>query len=213
MSIQIFNKRKILVDNIVVGSFLITFFVWMFSSPLLIIMAALVYPMSCLFIYGLMKTSRAFRHKELSDIKKALLLIFGVVLILFSSFMLILVFSQPPIPLRFILYFFSLPLFLVGIAGLFKGLIINVYSPFQRKINIAIGLLTLLFILFAVLTAETLFILNLLLLSGILITNCLIRAALYLSEYGLILNSVKNLKLAIIIMDSRGVTQNEDNSR
>ena len=142
MSLQIFNKRKTLVDNIIVASLIVTIFVWVFSSPLLIIMSALVYPMSCLFIYGLLKISRVFRVKELTDLKKGLLLILGVVSILFSSFMLILVFSTPPIPLRFIIYFLSLPLFLIGFAGLLKGLIVTVYSPLQRKINVAIGIFT-----------------------------------------------------------------------
>lgn len=213
MSLQIFNKRKTLVDNIIVASLIVSIFVWVFSSPLLIIMSALVYPMSCLFIYGLVKISRVFRVKELTDLKKGLLLILGVVSILFSSFMLILVFSTPPIPLRFIIYFLSLPLFLIGFAGLLKGFIVTVYSPLQRKINVAIGIFTLLFISFAVLTAETLFMLNLISLSGLIIVNSLIRAALYLSEYGLVLNSVKNLKLTFYIMESIGVPQKESDPR
>ena len=207
------NKRKLLVDNIVVGTLIVIILGMALSSPLLIIMSAVVYPMSCLFIYGLLKTSRAFRDKELRGKIKVLLLILGVGSIIFSSYILILVFSQPPISLSFILYFLSLPVFLIGIAGLLKGLIVSVYSPLQRKINVAIGILTLMLIWFAILTAEPFFLLNLLSLSGLLIANGLFRAALYLSEYGLVLDSVKNLKLALMIMDSIGAPQKESNSR
>jgi hypothetical protein len=213
MSFQFFEKRKLLVDNIVVGIIIIVLAVWAFSSPLLIIMSAVVYPMSCLFIYGLMKTYQSLRDIELKGISKVLLLILGVVSIIFSGYILILVFSQPPIPLSFILYFFSLPVFLIGIAGLLKGLIVTVYSPRHRKINITIGVVTSVAIWFAVLTTETLFIFNLFLLTGLLILNGLFRSALYLSEYGLVLNSVKNLKLSLIIMDSTGIPQRESDSR
>ena len=213
MSFQFMSKRKLLVDNIVVGTLIVIILGMALSSPLLIIMSAVVYPMSCLFIYGLLKTSRAFRDKELRVKIKVLLLILGVGSIIFSSYILILVFSQPPISLSFILYFLSLPVFLIGIAGLLKGLIVSVYSPLQRKINVAIGILTLILIWFAILTAEPFFLLNLLSLSGLLIANGLFRAALYLSEYGLVLDSVKNLKLALMIMDSIGAPQKESISR
>lgn len=213
MSFQNFNNRKTLVDNIVVGTFIVILLVMALSSLLFLIMSAVVYPMSCLFIYGLLKIFKALRDKELKGIIIILLLIFGVVSITFSSYILILVFSQPPIPLSSILYFFSLPLFLIGFAGLLKGLVVVVYSPLQRKTNIILGILTLSFILFAALTAEIFFIFNLFSLSGLLIANGLFRAALYLSEYGLVLDSVKNLKLALFIMDSIGAPHKESNSR
>lgn len=50
MSFQFFNKRKILVDNIVVGTVIVILLGMALSSPLLIIMSSVVYPMSCLFI-------------------------------------------------------------------------------------------------------------------------------------------------------------------
>lgn len=213
MSFQFFNKRKILVDNIVVGTVIVILLGMALSSPLLIIMSSVVYPMSFLFIYGFFKISRAFRDKDINHKKIVLLLILGVGSIIFSSYILILVFSQPPIPLSFILYFLSFPVFLIGIAGLLKGLIVTVYSPLHRRINIATGIVTTALTLFAILTAETFFLLNLLSLSGLLIANGLFRAALYLSEYGLVLDSVKNLKLALMIMDSIGVPHEESKSR
>ncbi len=213
MSFQFFNKRKILVDNIVVGTLIVILLVMALNVHLLIIMSAVVYPMSCLFIYGLLKASRAFRDKDLIGKNKVLLLVLGVGSIIFSGYILILVFSQPPIPLSFILYFLSLPVFLIGLAGLLKGLIVTVYSPHHRRINIAVGIFTSLLTLFAILTAETFFMFNLLSLSGLLIANGLLRAALYLSEYGLVLDSVKNLKLALMIMDSVGVPHKESDSQ
>jgi len=95
-----------------------------------------------------------------------------------------------------------MPIFLIGLAGLLKGLIIDVYSPNFRYLNIVIGATTVLFTVIAIVFAETGFLFHLVTLLTILTLNGILRSALYLSEYGLSLKSFRNLKLVWYIMDN-----------
>ena len=95
-----------------------------------------------------------------------------------------------------------MPIFLIGLAGLLKGLIVNVYSPLFRYLNILIGAITMYFTVIAIVFAETGFIFHLFTLLTTLTLNGLLRSALYLSEYGLSLKSFRNLKLVWFIMDN-----------
>jgi len=103
-----------------------------------------------------------------------------------------------------------IPLFLIGLAGLLKGLIVDVYSTRFRRLNVLIGAITFLFIVFAIVSAETGFIFYTFTLLITFALNGILRAALYLSEYGLSLKSFRDLKLVWFLMDSPALPQPEN---
>lgn len=201
MSVQVINKRKLLVDNIILVALLIIIVILTFFFKLIIIMSAAVYPMTCLLIYGFLKTHRGIFNKNLNYIKKVLNLMAGVISILFSSLILILIFSQPHIPASYIIYFLALPSFLIGLAGFLKGLIVNTFSPLFRSLNMAFGILTIITTIIAILFADVSFIFYLCSLIIALALNGVLRSALYLSEFGLSLKSFRNFKLVFLIME------------
>ena len=201
MSIQVINKQKLLVDNIILGALMIWLVISVLFVHLIFIMSAIVYPTSCLLIYGFLKTHKGIFNKNLNYKKKALNLIAGVIFIIFSSFILILIFSQPHISASYIIYFLALPIFFIGLAGFLKGLIINTYSPLFRSLNMAIGILTIITTFIAILFADASFIFYLCSLLIALALNGVLRSALYLSEFGLSLKSFRNFKLVFIIME------------
>ncbi len=211
MSIRVINKQKLLVDNIIVVVLIIIIGILACFFHLLIIMSAVVYPMSCLLIYGFLRTHKGIFNKNLGYKKKALNFIAGVISIIFSIFILILIFSQPPISASYIIYFLALPIFLIGFAGFLKGLIINTFSSLFRSLNTAFGILTIITTFIAILFADASFIFYLCSLLIALALNGVLRSALYLSEYGLSFKSFRNFKLVFLIMESIDVINLENN--
>lgn len=201
MSILLLNKQKLLVDHIVLVALLIMMVILTLFFRLIILMSAAVYPMSCLLIYGFLKTHKGIFNKNLNYIKKVLNLIAGVISIIFSSLILTLIFSQPNIPASYIIYFLALPSFLIGLAGFLKGLIVNTFSPLFRSLNMAFGILTIITTYYAILFADVNFIFYFCSLLITLALNGVLRSALYLSEFGLSLKSFRNFKLVFIIME------------
>lgn len=180
------------------------------GSLKIIIMSSVVYPMSCLLIYGLLRIHQGIFNTRLSLIKMILNLILGIASIFFSIFMLNLIFSQPTITVSYIIYFLALPIFLIGLAGFLKGLIVDTYSPLFRSLNMGFGLLTIITTFIAILFADVSFIFYICSLLIALALNGVLRSALYLSEYGLSLKSFRNFKLVFIIMESINVINTEN---
>ena len=112
------------------------------------------------------------------------------------------IFSYPHITTGYIIYFLAIPTSLVGLAGFLKGFIVNVYSPLLRILNMLVGMGTFLYSGYAIIFAEFNFLLHLIVLLVCLSLNGILRAALYLSEYGLTLNKVKSFKIVFYIMDN-----------
>ena len=149
--------------------------------------------------------------RRLRFILRVLNLLLGIVCIIFPSYILNYMFKRPNIPASFIIYFLGIPIFFIGLAGLLKGLIVNVYSPLFRFLNVIIGATTIFFTIIAIIFSETGYIFHLFTLLTTLTLNGILRAALYLSEYGLSLTSFRNLKLIWFIMDSPPLLTQEEN--
>ena len=203
MSIRsLMNKEKIMVDDIIcvvliaLFGFLVIFFV------LIAIMALAVYPISTLLLYGIYKIHKGIFNKELNATRKVVGLLLGIGYISFAILILSIIFSQPRIHASFIIYFLAIPTFLIGLAGFFKGVIIKVYSPLFRRLNMLIGASTIMLTIISIVFAESGFIYFLFSLLIALILNGISRSALYLSEFGLSLNRIRNLKLVFLIMNS-----------
>lgn len=166
------------------------------------ILSIVVYPMSVALPYGIYRVYKTINDREIALRAKIIKVIFQMGYIIFSMLFLNMIFSYPHITLSYIIYFLSIPISLIGFAGFLKGLMIGVYSPLIRFFNTLVGLFTIFYTFIAVLYADFNFMLHFIVLLGTLSVNGILRAALYLSEYGLSLNEMKSFKIVFYIMDS-----------
>ena len=211
MSIRsLMNKQKVLVDDIISVILVIIIIFLDFTNQLIAIMSIGVYCFFCLILYGLIRFYMGIFNRKLNFVPRVLNLLFGLACVIIPSYILNYMFTRPNIPASFILFFLGMPIFLIGLAGLLKGLIVNVYSPLFRFLNALIGAITVYFTVTAIIYPETGYIFHLFTLLTTLTLNGILRAALYLSEYGLSLKSFKNLKLVWFLMDSL-LPQQEEN--
>ncbi len=206
----IINKQKKLVDDIVSVVLVILLVFVAFAVTLLAIMSIGVYCLFVLIMYSIYRSYKGIFDRKLKTISRVLSLSFGITFIIIPSYILSYMFAQSNIPASYFIYLLCIPLFLIGLAGLLKGLIVDVYSTRFRRLNVLIGAITFLFIIFAIISAETGFIFHIFTLLITFALNGILRAALYLSEYGLSLDSFKNLKLVWFLMDSPALPQPEN---
>ena len=196
------NKQKLMVDDIITVVLIVILFLLALGFRVFLLMSLIVYPMASLLIYGIGGTYKGIFNKKMNSIKKVLNFVLGIVYILFAIYMFILLFTPPRIPINYIIYFLFIPIFLIGIGGVLKGLLVNVYSPLFRFLNVLIGAITVIFAIIALIFAEIGFTFHLVTLLTTLTLNGILRSALYLSEYGLKLNRFQNLKLVWFLMDN-----------
>jgi len=208
---SLMNRRKVIVDDIISVFLIIIVIYIIIFNKLFGIMSLAVYSFFCLLLYGLYRSYKCFFDRKLNIIIKVLNLIFGIACIILTSYTLYILFTRPNIPASFYIYFLGFPIFLIGLAGLLKGLIVDVFSPLFRFLNIIIGATTVLLTLIAIIFAEVGYLFHIFALLTNLTLNGVLRAALYLSEYGLSLNSFKNLKLVWFLMDSPSLPQQMEN--
>ena len=196
------NKQKLIVDNIVCVAIIIVIFTLLMFFRLIAIMSIVVYPMAVLLPYGIYQSYKTFFNRELKISGKVLKITFQIGYALFAMIFLNMLFSYPHITLSYIIYFLSIPTLLIGFAGFLKGLIIEVYSPFLRGLNMVIGIITVIETTIAIMFADVNFIFHFFALLVVLSLNGILRAALYLSEFALSLKKMRNLKLVFIIMNN-----------
>jgi hypothetical protein len=210
MSVRSFlNKKKRRVDDIISILLIIILVYISFYATLLAIMTLGVYCLTVLLIYAVYRAQKGIFDKDIKLLHRILNIIFGIFFIFSSGYILIYMFTRPNIPSSFFVYFLSMPMFLVGLAGFLKGLMVNVYSPLFRYLNVLIGAVTLFFTVIATLFAEVNVIFHIVTLLTTMTLNIILRSALYLSEYGLKLNSFRNFRLVWYIMDSVPMPQQE----
>ena len=208
---SLMNKQKLIVDGIISVLLILTLLFLALYIQLLAFMSIGVYSFFCLLLYGIYRSYKSITDRRLKFIFRVLNLLLGIVCIIFPSYILNYMFKRPNIPASFIIYFLGIPIFFIGLAGLLKGLIVNVYSPLFRFLNVIIGATTIFFTVIAIIFSETGYIFHLFTLLTTLTLNGILRAALYLSEYGLSLKSFRNLKLVLFIMNSPHLAPKEEN--
>jgi hypothetical protein len=199
---DLINKKKLRCDNIISIALIIGILVLFVFFRLIIFVSMIVYPISSLFLNGIYVVYKGLTKKDRTLTIRVLRLILGIFYLTFSTFILIMIFSYSHITLNYIIYFLSIPAFFIGFAAILKGLIVEVYSPFYRKLNILIGFLTFGITVLALFYAEAYFPLSLISLLVLLTLNGILRAGLYLSEYGLSIRNLKNIRLVFYIMDN-----------
>lgn len=202
MNIQDFvNKDKLRCDNIISISLIIFLFVLFIFLRYLIYLSLMVYPLCSAFIFGVYYIYRSlFKEKETKN--KVGRFIQGAIYVTFSTSMLLLIFSYPQITVNYIVYFLAIPVIFIGFAAILKGSLVDVYSPTYRKFNIFIGFISIIITILDLYIIEFYFLLSLTSLIIILILNGISRSGLYLSEYGLSLRNIKNMKYVFFIMDN-----------
>jgi len=176
------HKQKVLADDFILASIVITIFILFLFFHLILVMSLIVYPVSTMFLLGIYKVLIGLFNKNLKE-SRLKNIIFGSFYIPFSIFILSIIFSQPHITKGYIIYFLAIAMIIIGFAGIIKGVIIKSYLFKFRLINMIIGTLTIVYTIFAFKFAESGFIYNLILIPIVLLLNGLGRAALYLSEY------------------------------
>ena len=199
---SLLNKRKVFVDDVITALLLIIVLYLIIFNIRLAIVSLGVYPFFSLILYGFYRSYKGIFTRNLDFILRALNLLFGIVSIIFSIIFINSLLSHRDAPASYSIYLLGMPIFLIGLAGLLKGLIVNVYSPNFRYLNIIIGATTVLITVIAIIFAETGFMFHIFTLLTTLALNGIFRSALYLSEYGLSLKNVKNLKLVWFMMDN-----------
>jgi hypothetical protein len=157
--------------------------------------------MIALFINGILKIKKGFYDEELESSKKVWHVIYGIFCILFSICVLGFIFIQPHVSIQIYNGLLAFPMQMVGFAAIFKGFLVRAYAYFLRLINVALGIVTVSFSLNVLMNPEVGNIWYLLLLISILLLNILFRSALYLSEFGLSIKNLNNMKIVFMIVN------------
>ncbi|TFG21051.1 MAG: hypothetical protein EU533_05715 [Promethearchaeota archaeon] len=206
---ELINNDKIKCDNILsitlLGSLAVLFIFFQF----IVYISLVVYPFCSVFFYGI---SHLYRGMFKEKITKKIIykLLQGIAYLIFSSFFLILIFSYPHITLDYVVIFISIPLIFIGLAAIIKGILIDVYSSKYRRVNIMVGVGTIIVTILVLYNIDFNFIISLTSLLVLVILNGISRSALYLSEYGLSIKNLKNLKYVFYIMDNLVTTSLEE---
>ena len=199
---ELVDKGKIRCDNYISITLIIGILILLLFFRLLTYMSLMIFPFFSLFLHGVDYIYRLATKKYKTVKTRVFRLILGIFYIGLSTFVIWLVFSHPQITLSYIVYFLSIFMVFIGLAGIFKGFMIEVYSIFYRKANIIIGFTTLIGIVLAIYFVEFYFFLSLTSLIVLLVLNGIVRSGLYLSEYGLSIRNLKNIKYVFFIMDN-----------
>ena len=194
------NNEKIKCDKIIIISLIIGIVFLLISSPRLLILSFFVYPFSSLFLVGLYNVYRSF-FTEIKTQTKILRFIQAIIYLALSTFMLVILFSFSNITLNYIIYLLAIPIFFIGFAAIIKGLLVGVYSSTYRAFNIFIGVVTIIINVLTLYIADFFFSLSLISLISLLLLNAISRSCLYLSEFGLSILNLKNLKYVIYAMN------------
>ena len=171
------------------------------SLRIIIYVAVIVYPMIALIIYGGSQVKKGIKIEYEPQLKRSLRTIYGFACISFSIFIIILIFTQPNITLSTILELLAFPLITTGFAGVIKGAIINDYSINSRIYNIIIGAITMGFSIYGFNFSYIAPLNQIIILLVLLVLNFFFRAAMYLSEFGLSITQLKNLRIVFLIIN------------
>ena len=205
-----FNKEKLRCDDLISITLILSFVFLFVFFRLFVFTSIYVFPFSSVFLYGIFYVYKGLFKKDRTLTIRVLKLILGIMYLLFSTIILVLIFSSPHITLGYVIFFLSIPAFFIGLAAILKGSIVQVYTPFYRKLNILIGFITLFITFLAIYYAEAYFILSLISLLVLLTLNGISRSGLYLSEYGLSIRNLKNIKFVFYIMDNLQMVNPEE---
>ncbi|MHA1986317.1 MAG: hypothetical protein ACW98D_06755 [Promethearchaeota archaeon] len=202
--IEFKHKDKIRAEDYITGFLIIGFLIFAVFYTLESLMSLLVYPLIALFFRGIVSIKVGTAKINKGNPKNLNKVLLGIISIGFSVAILDFFVKLPEITPQILITLAVYPIFITGLASIVKGLIINIYSRKHRYINIFIGIITIMFCMFALFSYQIFYpnsyLFHFVSLSILLIINILSRAALYLSEFNLSLFHKKNYKLFFYII-------------
>lgn len=201
MSIEdLMSKNKLKADDYILISLIVGFLLFALIFRLAALVSVIIYPLASLGIMGTIKIVNAFNKRKHDGHVNGDMIIRGIIYIIFSVIFITFILSLPNITSYIIISIITFPIFVVGCAGIIKGMLIEIYSIKYRIINILIGLTTITICFFILFSVMNVFLINIIIYSILLFMNVLSRAALYLSEYGVSLFHKTNYKLFFYII-------------
>jgi len=198
--LDLIDKNKIRADDYITISMILMYLLYAIFFTLEAYVSLIVYPLIALMVTGILKIVNSLKKKNRGNDSNFNQILRGIIYIIFGWFFINNILIQPNITPNRIITLIAFPLVIVGMAGIIKGILIDIYSAKHRVLNILIGLVTLIISVMAFASTEENYIIYILTLSTIFLINILSRAALYLSEYGLSLIHLKNFKLFFYII-------------
>ncbi|HDZ17515.1 MAG TPA: hypothetical protein ENH75_04455 [archaeon] len=207
MELDLINHKKIRADNYITILMISMLLLYAYFFTLEALVSLIVYPLVALVASGIIKFVYVF-NKEKRDIQEIIeegagnfnKILLGIIYIIFGLLFLNFILNRPNITPDIIINIIVFPMMIIGMAGITKGILIDIYSENYRVANILIGGVTLIICIMAFASTEKNYITYVVTLSAILLINFLSRAALYLSEFGLSLVHIKNIKLFFYII-------------
>ncbi|MFX1420463.1 MAG: hypothetical protein ACFE9N_16280 [Promethearchaeota archaeon] len=198
------NKDKIRADSYTLGFTVVFFLIFLLIFQIEALFSIIAYPLVALLIQGVLKIISSLNKRNRGRGNNVNQFFIGIFYMIFSLWLLVYFITFPNITSQRIINLIAFPMFIVGISGILKCIIIKVYSFKFRIINTIIGGITIelcIMVFFSPLIfPESFFLFHIIALSISLIANILGRAALYLSEFGLSLLSFRNFKIFFYII-------------
>jgi len=199
MSLDLINKNKIKADDYISVTIVIIFVLFAVFFHLEVLVSIIVYPFVSLAVYGVLKIIEFFNKRNARE-RNPIKFSFGIVSLIVSILFLWFILIQPNVTPHVLIALISLPMIIVGFAGIIKGSIIDIYSKKHRLMTIIVGIITILITLLAFANLMNNLLFNIVALSLTFLFNILSRAALYLSEFGLSIVHIRNFKIFLYII-------------
>jgi len=200
MDLDLINKNKIRADDYITYLLAICFLLFACFLPLEALLSIIVYPFASLTCYGILNIISVLKKRNYENYRKLNKILLGIICVNFSVLFLWFILIQPNVTTQRIVALIAFPMLIVAFAGIIKGKIIDIYSLKYRRVNIYIGIITFIISMLVLLNILNNFLFNIIALSLTLFINILSRAALYLSEFGLSIVHIKNLRLFLYII-------------
>ncbi|MFX1311391.1 MAG: hypothetical protein ACFFHD_02100 [Promethearchaeota archaeon] len=198
------NKKKIYADNVITIFLVVGYLFFALILRIEGLMGIIVYPFTALFAEGFLKVFSSLNKRNRGKDNNFLKILVGLSYMIFSLWFLSFLFSMPNVTTQIIINLVAFPMTIVGISGIIKGIIIDIYSLRFRILNIIIGGFTIgicsLAYLSPIFLPRSFFLFHIVALLLILLFNVLRRATPYLSEFGLSILSLRNLKVFFYII-------------
>ncbi len=126
-------------------------------------------------------------------------ILLSAILITFGVLILYLFIKSAVFTYKKIIVLMAYPIMMIGFCGIVKGSVVKVYMNKFRILNIVLGMITIIYCIYAIQFPNEMFAVHIILLCVLLFVNWILRLGLYLSEFELSLKSVKNIKIALFI--------------
>jgi len=198
------NKDKIRADSYILGFMVSFYLIFVLIFHIEGLFSIIAYPLIALLAQGVLKIFSSLNKRNRGRGNNINQFFMGLFYVIFTLCLLGFFITFPNITYQRIINLIAFPMFVVGIAGILKCIIIKVYSLKSRIINTVIGGITIELCIMAffspLIFPENFFLFHLISLSISLIFNIIGRAALYLSEFGLKLISFRNFKIFFYII-------------